>query len=391
VRRRRQIKLTARIAVLALAATGIVGFSAAHKTVTITVDGVSREVTTFAPTVASVLAAEDVSYTERDLVAPAPGAPVPRSGEIVVRTAHRMQLAIDGEGREVWTTAPTVAEALADIGVRADEAALSVSRSAAVAELTGVVSVSTAKPLTVAVDGASLDAYSSAGTIRELLGELGIVLGPEDQVSPGLDEIPDTGKLIEIHRAVATAGKEVSAIPFETIEQEAPNLPKGTKSVKTAGVAGQRLVTYTAVVVDGVEVSREIVTESIVAQPVNQVILIGTKTAPTVPSVDVNVDPASAQGIARQMMADSYGWGDDEFACLVALWQRESGWRVNAENRSSGAYGIPQALPGSKMASAGDDWRTNPATQIRWGLGYISGRYSTPCGAWSAFQSKGWY
>ncbi|WP_314856591.1 lytic transglycosylase domain-containing protein [uncultured Microbacterium sp.] len=110
----------------------------------------------------------------------------------------------------------------------------------------------------------------------------------------------------------------------------------------------------------------------------------------SVPSVDVNVDPASAQGIARTMLAANYGWGDDQFACLVSLWNRESGWRVNAAN-SSGAYGIPQALPGSKMASAGADWETNPATQIAWGLGYISGRYSNPCGAWAHSESSGWY
>ncbi|MDR1513921.1 MAG: lytic transglycosylase domain-containing protein, partial [Propionibacteriaceae bacterium] len=77
--------------------------------------------------------------------------------------------------------------------------------------------------------------------------------------------------------------------------------------------------------------------------------------------------------------------------CLKSLWERESGWRYNASNPYSGAYGIPQALPGSKMASAGADWRTNPETQIIWGLGYIAGRYSTPCGAWSFFQSHNWY
>lgn len=108
------------------------------------------------------------------------------------------------------------------------------------------------------------------------------------------------------------------------------------------------------------------------------------------PRVDVNVDPASAQGIARSMAAARYGWGDDQFACLVSLWNKESGWRVNAAN-GSGAYGIPQALPGSKMASAGADWETNPATQIAWGMGYISGRYGTPCGAWDHSESAGWY
>jgi hypothetical protein len=86
-----------------------------------------------------------------------------------------------------------------------------------------------------------------------------------------------------------------------------------------------------------------------------------------------------------------WGFTIDHAPCLVNLWNKESGWNEKASNRGSGAYGIPQALPGSKMASVGADWRTNPVTQIKWGLGYIKGRYKTPCGAWSHFQSKGWY
>jgi hypothetical protein len=104
----------------------------------------------------------------------------------------------------------------------------------------------------------------------------------------------------------------------------------------------------------------------------------------------VSPDPGTAQAIAYDMVR-ARGWGDDQFSCLQALWNRESGWRVNAYNASSGAYGIPQSLPGSKMASAGPDWETNPATQITWGLGYISGRYGDPCGAWASSQSRGWY
>ena len=87
----------------------------------------------------------------------------------------------------------------------------------------------------------------------------------------------------------------------------------------------------------------------------------------------------------------SYGWGDDQFSCLVSLWNRESSWNYQAENPSSGAYGIPQSLPGSKMGSVGADWRTNPTTQIVWGLGYISGRYGSPCSAWAHSEATGWY
>ncbi|MBA8847311.1 lytic transglycosylase domain-containing protein [Microcella alkalica] len=101
-------------------------------------------------------------------------------------------------------------------------------------------------------------------------------------------------------------------------------------------------------------------------------------------------DPGSAKAIAADMVA-ARGWGSGEFDCLVALWNKESGWNVYATNPSSGAYGIPQSLPGNKMATAGSDWQTNPATQITWGLGYIEGRYGTPCGAWAYSQSVGWY
>jgi hypothetical protein len=100
--------------------------------------------------------------------------------------------------------------------------------------------------------------------------------------------------------------------------------------------------------------------------------------------------PGTAQSIAYKMLP-SFGFtASTEFPCLDNIWTRESGWRYNAEN-ASGAYGIPQALPGSKMASAGADWQTNPATQIRWGLGYIKGRYGTPCDAWSYWQAHGYY
>lgn len=101
-------------------------------------------------------------------------------------------------------------------------------------------------------------------------------------------------------------------------------------------------------------------------------------------------DPGSAKAYAYGAV-QARGWGEDQYNCLVSLWQKESGWRVNAMNSSSGAYGIPQSLPGSKMGSAGSDWETNPGTQIEWGLGYIVDRYASPCGAWSKSQASGWY
>jgi hypothetical protein len=103
-----------------------------------------------------------------------------------------------------------------------------------------------------------------------------------------------------------------------------------------------------------------------------------------------NLADADPRTIARALLAE-FGYSVDQFGCLDSLWMSESGWRVNADNPNSSAYGIPQALPGSKMSSEGADWATNPATQIRWGLGYIRDRYGSPCGAWSFKQGRGWY
>jgi hypothetical protein len=94
--------------------------------------------------------------------------------------------------------------------------------------------------------------------------------------------------------------------------------------------------------------------------------------------------------VARALLPQ-FGFGQDQFSCLDSIYTNESGWNVRADNPSSSAYGIPQALPGSKMASAGADWQSNAATQIRWGLGYIKARYGSPCSAWGFKQSHGWY
>ena len=94
---------------------------------------------------------------------------------------------------------------------------------------------------------------------------------------------------------------------------------------------------------------------------------------------------------ARNHMARAYGWGEDQFAALEQLWHRESGWDHRAHNASSGAHGIPQALPGSKMGMFGQDWATNPHTQIKWGLHYIHSTYGSPAGALSFWHANHWY
>jgi hypothetical protein len=124
------------------------------------------------------------------------------------------------------------------------------------------------------------------------------------------------------------------------------------------------------------------------ADPAKQAAMAPTKAAAVTESEQLS--DSDPRDIARALLAD-FGFSQDQFACLDSLWVRESNWNVYADNPTSSAYGIPQSLPGSKMASAGSDWATNPVTQIKWGLGYIRDSYGSPCSAWSHSESVGWY
>lgn len=387
---RRLGRLAAQGLVLALVAGGTSAFAVLHKTVTVDVDGRSVAVSAFGRTVDDVLASADIRVGDRDLVAPGLGEPVSDGGEIVVRHGRQVAVEVDGAPARVWTTALTVGEVVGDLGVRGDAVRVSASRSAAAGR--EVLRVSTEKTIHLAVDGQVIDGVTSAPTVREGLKEIGLVLRDGDQVSVPLDATAVDGLVVLVTRAAQGSGTTIEALPFTERVVEDPELAEGTRKVTTAGKAGQRQITYSTGTLGGAEISRTVLAEVVLDEPVEQVVALGTMVAPVVPNTPAApaVAPGSAQEIGRDLAA-ARGWGDGEFACLVQLWNRESGWRVNASNPSSSAYGIPQALPGSKMASVGADWQTNPATQITWGLNYIAGRYGTPCGAWGSFQSKGWY
>ncbi|HWS58388.1 MAG TPA: ubiquitin-like domain-containing protein [Actinotalea sp.] len=379
-------RLAAQALVLAVVVAATSAFTLLHKTVTLDVDGERVTVSAFGRTVADVLSAEGIELDPRDVVLPALDGLVADDGEIVVRHGREVVLEIDGQLRTVWTTARTVGDVVAELGLR-DGVRTSASRSAALGR--DVLRLSTTKQVHLALDGATRSMSTAGATVREVLQEAGVVLGPHDQVSVPLDTVAVDGLVVLVTRVATVVRSEVTSQPFGVVRQDDDTLAQGTEVVATPGVPGSGVVTFEAYEVDGVEIGRSVLARSVLSPPVDQVVRVGTKVAPVVPSAPP-VEPGTARAIGLEMVL-ARGWSADEFACLDALWTRESGWRVNAANTSSGAYGIPQALPGSKMATAGDDWQTNPATQITWGLGYVAGRYGTPCGAWASFQSKGWY
>ena len=280
-----------------------------------------------------------------------------------------------------------------------------------------------AAAFSLAVSGAAYAAISAGDDEGRSSsgGSFGLIGGESDgQTKAAATQKPGAGKIASAQTSTTTVDEPQV---HGTVKKETDSLPKGETKVETAGVDGLVRTTYEVTTQDGKEVSRTPIAQVVVTKKVDEVVLVGTgeqqaqqeaaqqaqsagdgqaaqsngsgegsNSSTPAPSANpgAGTDPDSAKAIARSMMA-GHGWGDSEFTCLESLWTRESNWNYQAENASSGAYGIPQALPGSKMSEVADDWATNPTTQITWGLNYISGRYGTPCSAWAHSESVGWY
>ncbi|PFG20485.1 G5 domain-containing protein [Serinibacter salmoneus] len=288
---------------------------------------------------------------------------------------------------------------LVNPGLEAHEInSLAASRSQARAALSDGEGVT----FTVTVDGESTPITSDAATLGEALEQAGIAIGWDDQVSADLSAAVEEGAEVHIGRATTSYVTEVEVTEFQTEERETDELEVGESRVVTEGVDGDARVTYAVSEIDGVEVSREVLVSTVLSEARDEVIEIGTaEPAPVVAeeessgtstgSTFTGGGDSASNRVLGQEMAAARGWTGSQWSCLDSLWQRESNWNHLAQNPSSGAYGIPQSLPASKMATVGSDWATNPATQITWGLDYIAGRYGTPCGAWAHSESVGWY
>lgn len=247
-----------------------------------------------------------------------------------------------------------------------------------------MITIDRAVPLSIEVDGQTLEIRTQNETVGEVLDEQGIVLESEDELSHERDERIKDGMTIEVMRVGYETMVEEVETPFDETVTYDSSKPQGWSQVITKGKMGIKLITYKAKLVDGEIADKEILQEVTKRKPTTQVAVRG----------NLQPGPADTGGNMKlgQEMAAKRGWTGDEWSCLYHLWAKESGWdHLKYNYAGSGAYGIPQALPGSKMSSHGSDWKTNPATQIAWGLDYIAGRYGSPCGAWDHSTSRGWY
>jgi resuscitation-promoting factor RpfB len=396
-RARRRWPLVAGLTVAALALSGgAVAYGSARKTVTLDVDGRTTTVTTFASSVEGLLESEGVRVDERDLVAPAADARLTDGADVVVRYGRQLTLQVDGKQSEAWVTALDADEALDTLAERGGDVRLVASRSGDRASLP--IRLDADGPVAVKVDGKILTAPDGHAGLDHILAGLKVTIDADDRVSvltsdaAGVTGADAPGVTVVVQRVATQDVTTTFPVPFETqTQQDANRYADQGAAVTQQGADGVRTLVERVTTVDGAEESRTVVSDGVTTQPVPKIVVEGTKQRPVSSGPSAGPAPAgSAREIGQQLAAER-GWTGEQWTCLDKLFQKESGWNPSAENPSSGAYGIPQALPGSKMGTVAADWRTNPVTQITWGLNYIRDVYGTPCGAWSHSVATNWY
>lgn len=261
--------------------------------------------------------------------------------------------------------------------------------------------------------GYEMDVMTTSTKVSDILAENHIVVLDGENVVPAItDELSDNKTItitkgsIENNNAedymsaeeilasytqiVEKVVTEEVEIPYETITKDVSNGSQTTQNrVVQSGSNGLKKVTYRIRYQNGAEIEKTEISSEIIKEPVDKIVEVRTKQVTSRGGV-VSGSVAEYQAYAEKRCFD-YGWSDADFEALVKLWNKESRWNPYACNSSSGAYGIPQALPATKMSTYGTDYLTNYKTQINWGLNYIKSRYGTPTVAWNHSCKKGWY
>ena len=336
---RRSLKLS----LFALVLLGLVGGSFAYfvaqKSVTLTIDGQSREVSTYAATAGEILADEGLSPAAHDVVLPAPDEAVGDGDTVVLNRARPLVLTVDGVRREVHTTALSVDAALEQLGYRADDLVLSASRSERL-PLDGMnLAIQTPKAVTLVADGQQRVVSTTAATAGDLLAEQGIALSPTDTTSLKATQPLLDAMVLRIWRVQVGDVTEVLPIDYKTVETPDAEALEGTRTVTQKGAEGEQTVTYRVTVTDGVETSRVQTGTAVTTAAVDQQVRVGTK-----PKPKPEPAPAAAAGGAPAT-ADGLNW--------AALAKCESGGRTNAVSGTGKYRGMYQFSQGTWNAVGG--------------------------------------
>lgn len=298
-------------------------------------------------------------------------------------TPHFVTIYDDGEEVTVKTAAATVSDVLekADIHIESSDT-VEPSLDTPISDNAFKINIYRARPVLV-IDGANRRYVMTASfDPKQIVADAHLTLYDGDSIVAAKNaNFLETGvaAAFEVQRNGGRLVTVEENIAYDTQEKSDTTLAKGERVLEQAGEDGRKILTYEVQFQDNREVSRTLVSEEVKSEPVPEIVRIGAK---------LSIPPERQQcaNWARQA-----GVSEADLETALNIIYRESGCRVDAHNARSGAHGIPQALPGSKMASAGADWETNPVTQIRWMIGYVNGRYGGWQGAMAHKNAKGWY
>lgn len=356
--------------------------------VSLNVDGKEQILPTRAQTVRDLLSRLNITLSEHDIIEPELDTAIETDNFAVNIYRARTVLIEDGATKKVTYTAQAVPEAIvldAGLEVYPEDRVLTTAAGTESTEdflKDGIIAervvVERAKLVHLNLYGTSVPVRTHAETVGELLAEKSVKLTGGDTLQPEANAPLAANSSVFVVRMGSQIASEEQTIPapVETIED--PTLPAGTTKVQQPGSDGKKVITYEIELRNEAEASRKVIQEIIASAPVKRVVIKGTKVLYSNPSANVE--------LGRRIAADM-GWSH-QFSCIYSIFDRESKWNHLARNRSSGAYGIPQALPGSKM---GPGWESDPAVQIRWGIGYMVNRYGSPCQAQAFWNVNRWY
>jgi uncharacterized protein YabE (DUF348 family) len=324
-------RLAAQAAVLAAVVGASVVYSTLDKTVTLTVDGNASEVHAFAKTVGDLLDKQGIEVGPKDIVAPAPSSSLGEGDTVVVRYARPLTLTVNGEKRTYWTTETSVDGALSALGVRADGAQLSASRSSRIDRAGLDMWLSTPKKITLIADGKKRTVTSVAPTVSALLAEQKLTVKPLDKLSTVPTAALHEGSVVRLTRIVKKRVKKIETLRYSVTKKKSSSLYKGTTKVVTEGENGKRSAVWDLTVADGKVIKRTLVKTSVTDKPVAKVVQVGTKSKPKSSSGGSSGGSGGGGGTST---SDGLNW--------AALAQCESGGNPKAVNSSGPYYGLYQ-------------------------------------------------
>ncbi|MGE9808161.1 MULTISPECIES: transglycosylase family protein [unclassified Janibacter] len=359
------IRRAAQTGVVGALVLGVSGVAMADKSVAVAVDGKTTTVHAFGGTVGDVLEKQGISVGQHDVVVPGVGEEVEDGDKIVVRYGRKLVVTVDGQKKTYWTTATTVGQALRDLGLRAQDAELSASRSASLGRSGLSLTMSTPKKVTIFAGGAKTSGTTNAINVKGALEDLGVKLpDADDTLKPGIWAKVKNGMSIHITRVTKDTVNVSTSIPFSTRTTSSASLWEGQTKVVTQGKPGTKVVTYRVAHKNGSESSRWVIGSRVTAQPVTQVVAQGTKQRPVAtpepsPTSSSSSSSSSSTTSAPTPSSTSTSSGSGLNLANAAMWDRiaqcesTGNWSINSGN---GYYGGLQFDIQTWLGAGGGDF-----------------------------------